>query len=107
MVAQFPDAVGDQVGLDAVFEGLNLQLDAAVGVGELLADLAGGEVVVAAGGVVVVAQLITEPFQAHGAEDALGEEPFEEILERLADHMICSDVPGARGSALLRPRFGA
>ena len=67
--AELGDAGGDEFGVDAVFERLDLDAEFAVGVGEVLAQAGRGAAVGAAFVAVVCFELLCELLEAEGAED--------------------------------------
>jgi hypothetical protein len=70
VVAQLLDARGDEVGFDAVLERLDLNLEPAVGIGELLPDPRRAELGVALALAAVVAQLLAEAMIRIGPRSA-------------------------------------
>ena len=64
----------NEFGLEAIFEGLDLHLDASVEIGQLLANPGGRKLAVAAILALLVPQLLRQLVEPEGAEDALGKE---------------------------------
>ncbi len=75
------DALADEFWFEALFERLNLQSDAAVEVGDRVAEVLVCCSGLLAGRLVVRAELAGELVGAHGSEDALGEEVLNEWEE--------------------------
>ncbi|HEX7291533.1 MAG TPA: hypothetical protein VF250_10445 [Conexibacter sp.] len=72
---QLGDAGGDEFRVDAGLERFDLGLDAAVGIGDLLAQARCGELAVAGALAGRRAELLLQLVEAHRAEDPLLEEP--------------------------------
>jgi hypothetical protein len=84
--AKLTDPLGDQLGLDPLLQGLDLRLDLAIQLGDLLADPRTGELAVSALVTMVSTKLFGELVETHRTEDPLFEEANYESLKPVLAH---------------------
>ncbi|HKG03140.1 MAG TPA: hypothetical protein VKB03_08150 [Conexibacter sp.] len=84
---QLGDAGGDGFRVDAGLDRLDLGLDAAVGIGDLLAQAGGGELAVTGAFAGRRAELLLQLVEAHRPEDPLLEEPQDD-----GEHGVLAEV---------------